>query len=108
MKYSGGVKKRDASGIPSDATVGGKAMGMQSMKPTYGSGSTQAGEHARGGSLAKVKGASSAASGGIPNPVRKPNSGLNNKRVGQAVPDTSAAATKKPSRKGLAAFYGVS
>lgn len=60
-----------------------------------------------GASMARVKGVGSTASGGIPNPVRKPNSNLRNKSVGQPNPDTGAASTTKPKRKGIgAAFYG--
>src|SRR5262249_34393673 len=40
-------------------------------------------------------------------PVKKPVSGLANQRIGQKNPETAAAATKKPKRKGIgAAFYG--
>ena len=66
------------------------------------------GSHARGGSLAKP-----GRSVGTGNPlghmpVRKPTGGIANTKVGQANPNTSAAATKKPNRKGGAAFYGES
>lgn len=40
------------------------------------------GGHAHGGALAKVSMPPSGASGGIPNPVQKPNSGLRGKAVG--------------------------
>lgn len=64
------------------------------------------GSHGRGGALARVSMPPMAASGGIPNPVQKPNSGLQGKKIGQPNPNTSAVATKKPNRKGAAAFYG--
>lgn len=58
-------------------------------------------------SMARVANVGSTASSGIPNPVRKPQSGLRNQAIGQPNPQTGAAATSKPRRKGLgAAFYG--
>lgn len=64
------------------------------------------GSHARGGALAKVKPAGLGDSGGRL-PVQSPTANIGSKRVGQPNPDTSAAATAKPKRKGLgAAFYG--
>lgn len=40
-------------------------------------------------------------------PVQKPPAGLQNARIGQQNPQTSAAATAKPKRRGIgAAFYG--
>jgi hypothetical protein len=57
--------------------------------------------------LARVKNTGSAASGGIPNPIQKPNSNLRNASVGQPNPNTAAASTAKPKRKGLgSAFFG--
>lgn len=67
----------------------------------------QKGSHGRGGALAKVKPAG-AGDSGLRLPVQSPKANLASMKIGQAVPDTSAAATKKPSRKGLAAFYGLS
>lgn len=64
------------------------------------------GGHAHGGALAKISVPAGSASGGIPNPVQKPNSNLRGKNVGQPNPDTGAAATKKPKTKAALAFYG--
>ncbi len=58
-------------------------------------------------SMARVLNAGSTSSGAIPNPVRKPNSNLRNSTVGQPNPNTAAASTAKPKRKGLgSAFFG--
>lgn len=66
----------------------------------------QKGGHARGGPLAKVKPAGTGDPAGRL-PVQHPTANQANKRIGQPNPDTSAAATAKPKRKGLgAAFYG--
>ena len=64
------------------------------------------------GGLARVSGAGASSSGssgpaGSFMPVQKPVAGLANQRTGQANPNTSAAATKKPKRRGIgAAFFG--
>lgn len=39
-------------------------------------------------------------------PVQSPTANLASTKVGQANPNTAAAASKKPNRKGGAAFYG--
>lgn len=77
-----------------------------SIRMPQGGHNTNVGKHGGGGALAKVSVPSPSADNGIPNPDRKPNSGLRNQRIGQPNPDTSAAATRKPNRKGGAAFYG--
>lgn len=64
------------------------------------------------GGLARVSGTGNSPSGSSGPaasflPDRKPQSGLANKRIGQQNPNTSAAATAKPKRRGIgAAFYG--
>lgn len=64
------------------------------------------GSHARGGALAKVKPAGAGDPAGRL-PVQSPTANIASKRIGQANPDTTAAASVKPKRKGLgAAFYG--
>lgn len=55
--------------------------------------------------LARVKGVGTGDTGGRL-PVQHPTVNLVGKRIGQANPDTAATATKKPNRKGGAAFYG--
>lgn len=59
----------------------------------------------RGGALAKVKGV------GMGNPqgrmpLQNPPANVTGMKIGQPNPQTGAAATKKPNRKGGAAFYG--
>jgi hypothetical protein len=58
-------------------------------------------------SMARVPNAGGAPAAGNFLPVRKPPAGLANSRIGQQNPQTGAAATVKPKRKGIgAAFYG--
>jgi hypothetical protein len=63
-------------------------------------------------SLARVRNTGSSPSGnsgpaGSFLPARKPQAGLSNQKIGQQNPNTSAAATSKPKRRGVgAAFYG--
>jgi hypothetical protein len=66
------------------------------------------GSHGRGGQLANP--GRSVPMGNSLNrlPIQSPKANLNGKKIGQPNPDTSAAATKKPNRKGGSAFYGES
>lgn len=67
------------------------------------------GSHARGGSLAKVKGVSTApagTNGASFTPIQSQRAGKAGKHLGQSLPDLSPVATKKPNRKGGSAFYG--
>lgn len=66
----------------------------------------QKGGHARGGALAQP-----GRSVGMGNPqgrmpLQSPPTNVTGRKIGQPVPETSAAATKKPNRKGGANFYG--
>lgn len=82
--------------------------------PTRGPHNPNVGSHGKTRNLANVRGAASSPSGksgpaGSFLPVQ--NNALANltgTRIGQSNPNTSAAATKKPNRKGGAAFYGES
>ena len=68
----------------------------------------QKGGHGRGGTLANP---GRSVGKGNPQgrlPIRKPSANLANTTIGQSLPNTGAAATKKPNRKGGAAFYGES
>jgi hypothetical protein len=66
------------------------------------------GSHARGGALAKVKGVP-AGDSGLRLPVSHPTANIANTTIGQPNPDTTAAATAKPSkRKTPSPFYGDS
>ena len=67
---------------------------------------SQKGGHARGGPLANPGRSVPAGNSLNRLPVQSPKANLNGQKIGQPVPDTSAAATKKPNRKGGAAFYG--
>jgi len=78
-----------------------------SMKLATGTRNTDVGKHASGQALAKVKPAKGAPSAGSFLPVSKPKAGLASQSVGQPNPQTGAAASAKPKRRGIgAAFYG--
>ncbi len=109
--------KRSQQAVPKADTgaIRGDGNGSQGMTMPQGGRNTSVGEHGRGGALAKPgRSVSSSPTGksgsaGSFTPVQNnAMANLANKRVGQAVPDTSAAATKKPNRKGGSAFYGES
>lgn len=68
----------------------------------------QKGGHARGGALAQPGRSVPMGNPQGRMPIRKPSANLANTTIGQTLPNTGAAATKKPNRKGGAAFYGES
>lgn len=82
--------------------------------PTTGPHNPNVGRRGVGGQLAKVKGVGSSPSGasgpaGSFMPVQNnAMANLTGAKIGQPNPNTAAAATKKPNRKGGAAFYGES
>lgn len=98
---------------PHNPNVGTRGSGMAPKPkggiPVLGNDRPSAGASAglaRAGSEPN-SGSGSAGSAGSFLPVQKPQAGLANQRTGQQNPQTSAAATKKPKRRGIgAAFYG--
>ena len=70
--------------------------------PTKGPHNPNVGTHGGGGALAKVAGVGSSSAASF-----RTGANLQGAKIGQKVPDTAAAATKKPNRKGEAAFYGL-
>jgi hypothetical protein len=77
-----------------------------SIKMPSGGRNTDVGRRATGGVLAKP-------GRSVPNgqtlgrlPIQNPPANQVGNKIGQANPQTAAAATKKPNRKGGAAFYG--
>jgi hypothetical protein len=79
-----------------------------SIKMPQGGHDTSKGEHARGGALAQPGRSVPMGQAQGRLPIRKPTANLANTTIGQPNPQTGAAATKKPNRKGGAAFYGES
>jgi hypothetical protein len=74
--------------------------------PTGGAHNPSIGTHGGGGKLANVKSAPVLAKGGFMPLKTNAMANLTGQKIGQKVPDTAATATKKPNRKGGAAFYG--
>jgi hypothetical protein len=68
----------------------------------------QKGGHNRGGALAQPGRSVPMGQAQGRLPIRKPTANLANTTIGQPNPQTGAVATKKPNRKGGAAFYGES
>ena len=64
------------------------------------------GGHSRGGPLANPGRTVGAGASLGRLPIQNPPANQVGQRIGQPDPDTGAAATKKPNRKGGAAFYG--
>lgn len=99
--------KRSQQAVPKAETgaIRGDGRGTQGMGLPQGARNTSAGEHARGGALAKVKGAPTGDSG-MRLPVQHPTANIANSRVGQQNPNTAAVATAKPTkRKTPSPFY---
>ena len=107
--------KRSQQSVPKAETGArpGDGKGRQGMSLPQGpSRQPNLGRHGGGGALARVKGAGTSSSGkGGPSgsfmPVK--NNAMANispRQVGQSLPDMGPTATKKPNRKGGAAFYG--
>src|SRR5258708_29920389 len=81
--------------------------GSINQRMPEGNRNTSVGEHSRSGVLAKPGRSVPTGKNQGAIPLRKPPAGLANTKIGQQNPQTGAAATSKPRRKGLgAAFYG--
>ncbi len=80
--------------------------------PTKGPHNPNVGTSGKTSKLASVKGAPTSGSGAAGSAgsfmpeINNAMANLRGARIGQKNPDTAAAATKKPNRKGGAAFYG--
>lgn len=90
---------------PHNPNVGTHGSGIAPRNASAGQRTDKLSMPAQGG-IARVKNASNAPSAGSFLPVQKPKAGLQNQPIGQQVPSASAVATRKPNRKGGAAFYG--
>lgn len=74
--------------------------------PNRGPHSPNVGTHGKGGALAQPGRSVPMGKADGRLPIKNPPANVVGQKIGQSNPNTAAAATKKPNRKGGAAFYG--